>query len=98
MKKLLEKTFKKAIYIDTHQNYSDKDLFNVTFIFSHVLLDVMYTVNNKITGKQKMKFAKSCGEEIRELIYGYTDKDMKKIAKKLLNDLSPTKNKSPCYN
>lgn len=88
MKKLLKKTFNKAIDTEGHQNYSDEDLFNASLIFSHVLLDVMYKTyfeDINLTLKEKKLFAKNAGTDIRNLIELYTDKDMRKIAKKLIN-------------
>jgi len=73
-----------------HEAYSDRDLFNATEIFQHVLLDVLYTENYPHTNKEKMlELAETTGLAIRELILSCTDKDMREIAKNLI-DNDPT--------
>ena len=66
---------------DKHHNYNDTDLLNSTLIFSHFLMDVIYTENKKNLSFPKMEeLAETTGKAIRELIKVATGKDMHNIA------------------
>lgn len=80
----LEELCNKTLYINTHQKYSDRDLFNATHIFSHVVLDVLFTENKDNLSKEDMEeVATLTGKMIRELILTCSGKDMHIIAKNL---------------
>lgn len=64
-----------------YNNYSDKDLENATLIFSHFLLDVIWTENQHLSLEKQMELAKTTGKAIYELIKASCGKDMKEIVK-----------------
>ncbi len=73
-----------TICLQDHGNYnaySDKDLENGTLIFSHFLMDVVYTSNKNLTEEKMLELAETTGKAIRELILAATGKDMHEIAK-----------------
>lgn len=70
---------------DTHQKYNDRDLFNATQIFSHILNDVMFSENQNLPKEKMLELAETVGKAIRQLILDTTDKDMHKIANELVS-------------
>lgn len=66
---------------DTHQSYTDKDLENATLIFSHILIDVIFTTNKGFAFDKVCELSKTTGKAIRKLILASTGKDMHKIVK-----------------
>ena len=67
---------------EIYHNYDDQDLLNATLIFSHFLMDVIYTENKKNLPLPKMEeLAETTGKAIRELIKVATGKDMHVIVK-----------------
>ena len=59
---------------ETHHGYSDKDLENATLIFSHFLIDVMYTSNQHLAKEKSLELALTTGEALHELIRATTGK------------------------
>jgi hypothetical protein len=70
-----------CLYEDEFQDYTEKDLFNATFIFSHILLDNIWRTNQDLKQRAVEELAKSTGLAIRELIKSATDIDMHDVAK-----------------
>lgn len=66
---------------ETWHKYTDADLINATLIFSHFLMDVIFTENQDLTLKKQCDLATYTGKAIRELILASTGKDMHKIIK-----------------
>jgi len=65
---------------DVYFKYTDKDLFNATYIFTHIFLAKMYDYHkNNLSQKYLKEIAKESGEAIRQLILTFTGKDMHKI-------------------
>jgi hypothetical protein len=70
------------IYGGVHYQYDDKDLINASLIFSHILLDVMYTERTPHMTQEGMEeMATLTGCAIRELIMASTGKDMHELVK-----------------
>jgi hypothetical protein len=65
-----------------YKNYTDKDLENATIIFTHFLLDMIWTTNKTLTQSKKEELAETTGKAIRELIKSSTGKNMQIIWKK----------------
>lgn len=64
----------------TYQEYNDTDLMNATIVFSHILLDAMYTKNcDKLSLEDMATLAETAGNAIRELVSVTTDKDLHDI-------------------
>jgi len=68
---------------EEYQVYTDRDLFNATLIFSHFLIDVIWSTNLDLPQEKKLSLAETTGEAIRELIKSSTGKDMHDVAKSL---------------
>lgn len=66
-----------------HNRYTDGDLMNATIIFSHILMDRIYTENQHLPIDKMADMAITTGKAIRELIKVTTGKDMHIIAKNL---------------
>ena len=60
--------------------YTDKDLINATFIFSHFLGDIVRQSNQDIPQERRKQLAET-GKAIRELIKVSTGKDMHVLVK-----------------
>jgi len=65
---------------EKHHRYSDEDLVNVTIIFNHFLMDILFTENH-LPPKDMEELATLTGKAIHELILTSTGKDMKEIVK-----------------
>jgi len=80
---------------DIHFNYPDKYLADATLVFTHFLMDKLFTENQDLTLKGQMELAETTGKAIRELIKASTGKDMHKIVansfKKKMNILKKIK-------
>lgn len=63
------------------RGYSDCDLENAALIFTHFLMDKMWSENQHISQSKREELAMATGQAIRELILASTGKDMKKISK-----------------
>ena len=84
MKKTLQKEVKELAThclenSGIHCNYEDVDLMNASFIFTHFLMDVIYTENHHIPFQKRVELANTTGKEIHELIKSCTGKEMAKI-------------------
>jgi len=66
-----------------YQAYTDRDLFNASIIFLHVLTDVMWRTNFDLSQEKKLSLAKTTCKALRELIKASTGKDMHDVAKSL---------------
>ena len=66
---------------DKPQEFTDRDLFNASFIFSHVLIDAIWHTNKDLSQEKKEELAETAGKMIHELIRSTTDKDMHEITK-----------------
>jgi hypothetical protein len=61
-------------------NYSNRDFMNALIIFQTALMDKMYD-NQDFDGmpmKERGEMAKSCGEELRKIVFTYTGPDTHK--------------------
>ena len=70
---------------EKYEGYNDEDLFNITFTFSHILLDIVWTTNEQLSIDEKSELVETIGKAIRELILASTGKDLHIITKNLLN-------------
>jgi len=68
---------------EEYQAYTDRDLFNSSLIFLHVLTDVMWRTNFDLSKEKKELLAKTTGKALRELIKASTGKDIHEVAKSL---------------
>ena len=66
---------------EEHHNYSERDLLNASFIFSHFLIDLIWTHNQHLTVQELSELAEKTGEAIRELIKASTGLDMHEVTK-----------------
>lgn len=64
-----------------YNNYDIADLCNATVVFSHFLLDAMFTECKSMSIKKQLEMATLTGNAIRELILTATGKDMKEVIK-----------------
>jgi len=64
-----------------YKNYTDKDLESATIIFSHFLIDMIWTTSKGLPQNKKEELAETTGKAIRELILSSTGKDMHEIVK-----------------
>ena len=60
--------------------YTDRDLMNATLIFSHFLMDTIWTTNQNLPQEKREQLAETTGKAIRELIKASTGKDIHLIA------------------
>lgn len=67
---------------EVYHGYDDDDLVNATLIFSHFLMDTLYTENQNKDLETQKEIAELTGKAIRELIKATTGKDMHLLAKK----------------
>jgi len=66
-----------------HRGYSDLDLTNASLVFTHVLLDEIFTTNKGMSQPKLEEIAVLTGKAIRELILASTGKDMHEVVKNL---------------
>lgn len=64
-----------------HQGFLDEDLMNATQIFSHFLLDIVYTQNKHLPEDKMLELGETTGKALRELILSTTGKDMHDIVR-----------------
>lgn len=64
-------------------NYSDEAMLNSTIIFQSVFIDKIFDNQNydNMELEDRLKMAKSAGEDLRKLIHTYTGLDTVKLAK-----------------
>lgn len=67
---------------ETYNDYTDADLVNAIFIFSHFLMDMIYKTNQHLSFEKQCDLAETVGKAIRELIKSSTGKDMHELVKK----------------
>jgi hypothetical protein len=65
-----------------HYHYEPEDLQNATLIFSHFLMDLMYTRSQHLPPEKQLELAETTGKAIRQLVLDTTDIDMHDFAKK----------------
>ncbi len=81
----LKRTADYLLTNDGYMEYNDEDLFNATYIFNHVLIDHIWTVNNKnMTQEEMEELGTKAGTAVRNLIKEFTNKDMHDVASNLL--------------
>ena len=68
---------------EEYQAYTDRDLFNSSLIFLHVLIDVIWSTSLHLPQEKKLLLAETTGEALRELIKASTGKDIHDVAKNL---------------
>lgn len=68
---------------EKYHSYTDRDLVNASLIFSHFLMDAIYTSNRSLDLDKQMESAKITGEALRELIKACSGKDMHQLVKQL---------------
>jgi len=61
-------------------NYSNRDFMNTLIIFQTALMDKMYDLQDfdEMKMKERLEMAKSCGEELRKIVFTYTGLDTHK--------------------
>jgi hypothetical protein len=64
-------------------NYSNTDFMNTLIIFQTALMDKMHDNQDfdNMPMAERMKMAKSCGEELRKIVFTYTGLDTHKAEK-----------------
>ncbi len=67
-----------------HHSYNDEDLLNATLIFTHFIMDLMYTKHMSLPLEKQMILAEETGNAVRELIKKATGKDMFIVTDKVL--------------
>lgn len=66
---------------EIYHKYTDEDLINAALIFSHFLIDMIYTQNKYLSQNEKEDLAETTGKAIRELIIASCGKDMHTLVK-----------------
>lgn len=66
---------------ETYHGYSPKDLENATHVFSHFLMDLIFTSNRHLSLEKMEDLAETTGKAIRELIRASTSLDMAEVVK-----------------
>lgn len=66
-------------------NYSNKDLFNATFIFSRLIMSKMFNLqeSEEIHIDDRLSMANAFGSQLRSIIHTYTGIDMHEVAESL---------------
>ena len=67
-----------------HNKYTEADLLNVTVVFMHFVMDLNYSKNKLLKFEKKLEEGVELGKNLREFVFKFTGKDMKKVAKKFL--------------
>ena len=70
-----------CLHNDKPQEFTDRDLFNASLVFSHILIDTIWHTNQHLPQEKREELAETTGKAIRELIKVSTGKDMRLIAK-----------------
>jgi hypothetical protein len=62
-------------------NYSNRDFMNCVIIFQNALMDKMYDNQDydKMSLKDRMNMTIKCGQDLRKLIFTYTNLDTHKV-------------------
>lgn len=68
---------------EIHHEYSDEDLINATLVFSHFLMDKIYSENQHLSKEKQLELAGTTGKAIRALIKASCGKDMHEIVSKI---------------
>ena len=71
------------LFDQTKQNYSDRDMFNITLIFNTALMDKMYELQDEygMSIEERLEMTEQCGKELKKLIHTYTGIDTIELAK-----------------
>ena len=66
-----------AVGNENKPNYSNRDFMNCVIIFQNALMDKMYDNQDydKMSLKDRMNMTVKCGEDLRKLIFTYTNLD-----------------------
>lgn len=79
---LLEHLFDTALdFSGKYYNFTDKDLFMATSIFSFFLMDKMWSENTSLSPESRIAFAEETGRTIRDIVFIATNKDMRKVVR-----------------
>jgi hypothetical protein len=68
----------------TPHEFSDQSFFNVTWLFTHVLMNKMWFTpegKRELSMEEKSTLVENAGRELREFIIKYTTLDMHELAK-----------------
>ena len=70
-----------AVGNENKPNYSNRDFMNCVIIFQNALMDKMYDNQDydKMSLEDRMNMTFKCGEDLRKLIFTYTNLDTHKI-------------------
>jgi hypothetical protein len=71
----------KAVGNENKPNYSNRDFMNCVIIFQNALMDKMYDNQDydKMSLEDRMNMTIKCGEDLRKLIFTYTNLDTHKV-------------------
>ena len=66
-------------------NYSNKDLFNATFVFSRLIMSKMFKLqeSEEIHIDDRLSMANAFGSQLRTMIHTYTGIDMHEVAESI---------------
>lgn len=80
-KKILENIANDILEENTKPNLSNRDFMNCLLIFQFALMDKLYEVQeyDNMPLKQRELMAEKCGNDLRDLIYTYTNLDTHKV-------------------
>jgi hypothetical protein len=70
-----------AVGNENKPNYSNRDFMNCVIIFQNALMDKMYDNQDydKMSLEDRMNMTIKCGEDLRKLIFTYTNLDTHKV-------------------
>lgn len=70
-----------AVGNENKPNYSNRDFMNCVIIFQNALMDKMYDNQDydKMSLKDRMNMTIKCGQDLRKLIFTYTNLDTHKV-------------------
>jgi hypothetical protein len=70
-----------AVGNENKPNYSNRDFMNCVIIFQNALMDKMYDNQDydKMSLEDRMNMTFKCGEDLRKLIFTYTNLDTHKV-------------------
>lgn len=71
----------KAVGDENKPNYSNRDFMNCVIIFQNALMDKMYDNQDydKMSLEDRINMSVKCGEDLRKLIFTYTNLDTHKV-------------------
>lgn len=71
----------KAVGNENKPNYSNRDFMNCVIIFQNALMDKMYDNQDydKMSLEDRINMSVKCGQDLRKLIFTYTNLDTHKV-------------------